>query len=131
MARVTVEDCLGHVGNRFDLVLKATQRARALQNGAADAMVPLDNDKSTVLALREIAEGLDVTARPSAEAELADIDDEILQAVNIFDMANDDSAAANAEASPSTDQLNSVSCEEPRFPSLDDPSEPTNTTPKE
>ena len=131
MARVTVEDCLEHVDNRFDLVMKATQRARALQNGAADAMVPLDNDKSTVLALREIAEGLDVTARPSAEAELADIDDEILQAVNIFDMANDDSAAANTEASPSTDQLNSVSCEEPRFPSLDDPSEPAGAAPKE
>ena len=57
MARVTVEDCLGKVDNRFQLVLVATKRARQLAMGA-DPLVPLDNDKPTVLALREIADNL-------------------------------------------------------------------------
>ena len=61
MARVTVEDCLKHVDNRFDLVIKAAKRAHLLELGAADPMVPVDNDKQTVLALREIAAGLDIT----------------------------------------------------------------------
>jgi DNA-directed RNA polymerase subunit omega len=56
MARITVEDCLDNVDNRFQLVLVATRRARQLINGA-DAHVPRENDKPTVLALREIAEG--------------------------------------------------------------------------
>lgn len=57
MARVTVEDCLDYVDNRFELVLVATKRARQLANGK-DALVPLENDKPTVVALREIAEDL-------------------------------------------------------------------------
>ena len=57
MARLTVEDCLDHVDNRFELVLIAARRARQLAMGA-DPLVPLDNDKPTVLALREIAENL-------------------------------------------------------------------------
>jgi DNA-directed RNA polymerase subunit omega len=56
MARITVEDCLAHVDNRFELVLTATKRARQIANGA-DALVPEENDKPTVIALREIAEG--------------------------------------------------------------------------
>ena len=56
MARLTVEDCLPHVDNRFHLVLVASRRARQIAMGA-DPLVPLDNDKPTVLALREIAEG--------------------------------------------------------------------------
>jgi DNA-directed RNA polymerase subunit omega len=56
MARVTVEDCLDNVDNRFQLVLVATKRARQLANGR-DAMVEWENDKPTVVALREIAEG--------------------------------------------------------------------------
>ena len=46
MARVTVEDCLLNVDNRFDLVLKAAKRARDLELGKADPMVPKDNDKT-------------------------------------------------------------------------------------
>lgn len=61
MARVTVEDCLEHVENRFDLVLKAAARAHRLELGGVDPMVPEDNDKPTVIALREIAAGYDVT----------------------------------------------------------------------
>jgi len=57
MARVTVEDCLGMVENRFQLVLVATKRARQLANGAR-AKVEWVNDKPTIVALREIAEGL-------------------------------------------------------------------------
>jgi DNA-directed RNA polymerase subunit omega len=55
MARVTVEDCLEHVDNRFELVLVATKRARQIANGK-EPMVPWENDKPTVVALREIAE---------------------------------------------------------------------------
>lgn len=57
MARITVEDCLEHVDNRFELVLLAARRARQISRGA-DAMLPEDNDKPTVIALREIADGL-------------------------------------------------------------------------
>lgn len=57
MARITVEDCVGTVPNMFQLVLVAAKRARQLANGA-HAMVDWENDKPTVVALREIAEGL-------------------------------------------------------------------------
>ncbi|MDH3689726.1 MAG: DNA-directed RNA polymerase subunit omega [Gammaproteobacteria bacterium] len=57
MARITVEDCLDNVDNRFQLVLVATKRARQLGLGS-EALVPENNDKPTVIALREIAEGL-------------------------------------------------------------------------
>ncbi len=57
MARITVEDCLEHVENRFDLVLLAARRARQIGQGA-DPLVPAEHDKPTVIALREIAENL-------------------------------------------------------------------------
>jgi DNA-directed RNA polymerase subunit omega len=57
MARVTVEDCMEFVDNRFDLVLLATKRARQLVNGV-EPLLPWENDKPTVMALREIADGL-------------------------------------------------------------------------
>ena len=56
MARITVEDCIEKVPNRFELVLIATKRARQIWRGAAP-MVDEDNDKATVLALREVAAG--------------------------------------------------------------------------
>ena len=56
MARVTIEDCLKHVKNRFELVIIASKRARQLMRGK-DPKVEWDNDKSTVVALREIAAG--------------------------------------------------------------------------
>ncbi|CAM4284261.1 DNA-directed RNA polymerase omega subunit [Vibrio astriarenae] len=58
MARVTVQDAVEKVGNRFDLVLIAARRARQMQTGGKDALVPEENDKTTVIALREIEEGL-------------------------------------------------------------------------
>jgi len=69
MARVTVEDCLQHVKNRFDLVIKAAERAHLLELGAADPLVEIDNDKPTVIALREIAAGLDITKRRRSNPE--------------------------------------------------------------
>jgi DNA-directed RNA polymerase subunit omega len=57
MARITVEDCLDNVDNRFELVLIASKRARQLAMTAVDPMVPWANDKPTVVALREIAQG--------------------------------------------------------------------------
>lgn len=68
MARVTVEDCLEHVENRFELVMVSSKRARQIATEGKEPMVALENDKPTVLALREIAEGL-VTADILAEPE--------------------------------------------------------------
>jgi DNA-directed RNA polymerase subunit omega len=56
MARLTVEDCLKNVNNRFNLVLLASKRARQLAMGATP-LVPVENDKPTVIALREIGKG--------------------------------------------------------------------------
>jgi DNA-directed RNA polymerase subunit omega len=67
MARITVEDCLPNVDNLFQLVLLASARARRLANGA-EPTVPVDNDKVTVIALREIAEG-NITAEMLVEPE--------------------------------------------------------------
>jgi len=58
MARITVEDCLDHVENRFELVLVGSKRARQLAIGGKEALVPWENDKPTIVALREIEEGL-------------------------------------------------------------------------
>ncbi len=58
MARVTVEDCLENVENRFELVMVASKRAREIAVRGAQPLVEWENDKPTVVALREIAEGL-------------------------------------------------------------------------
>jgi DNA-directed RNA polymerase subunit omega len=71
MARITVEDCLQNVDNLFDLILLAAKRARQLANGA-EAHVDWQNDKPTVVALREIAAGqitLDLLSEPEPEPE--------------------------------------------------------------
>ena len=71
MARVTVEDCLDHVDNRFELVMVASKRARQLTIGGKDPKLAWENDKPTVMALREIADGL-VTAKNVDENNLND-----------------------------------------------------------
>ncbi|QEW05150.1 DNA-directed RNA polymerase subunit omega [Nitrincola iocasae] len=58
MARVTVEDCLDNLENRFELVMVASKRARQLAIGGKDPKVEWENDKPTVVALREISAGL-------------------------------------------------------------------------
>ncbi len=81
MARITVEDCLNNVDNRFDLVLLASRRARQLVNGV-DPLVPWENDKPTVVALREIADGLvseETLAEPEPSAD--SIDEELAAAL--------------------------------------------------
>ena len=81
MARVTVEDCLDNVANRFELVMVASKRARQLATGGKDPMVQEESDKPTVIALREIAEGFvtpDILTREEeldAEEELAEVMD--------------------------------------------------------
>jgi DNA-directed RNA polymerase subunit omega len=74
MARITVEDCIEKVNNRFELVLLATKRARQVARGAAP-LLPDENDKPTVIALREIAEGL-VTAEFMNSQEMPVLDDD-------------------------------------------------------
>jgi DNA-directed RNA polymerase subunit omega len=73
MARITVEDCLDNVDNRFQLVLVATRRARQLLNGA-EPCVERENDKPTVLALREIAGGFVTNAILDEEAPQAGLE---------------------------------------------------------
>jgi len=86
MARVTVEDCLSKVDTRFQLVLIAAKRARQLSNGA-EAQLPWENDKPTVMALREIAEGLvdesilDETPKGNAEDESQELTEARMQEV--------------------------------------------------
>jgi len=74
MARVTVEDCLDNVENRFELVLVAAKRTRQLVLGA-DPLVPGDRDKLTVIALREIAEGM--ITRSILEEQEIDLEKEL------------------------------------------------------
>lgn len=62
MARITVEDCLNHVANRFELVLVGSKRARQIAVENRPTLVDEENDKATVIALREIEEGLVTTA---------------------------------------------------------------------
>ena len=87
MARITVEDCLDHVDNRFELVMVGSKRARQLAVEGRPALVDEENDKPTVIALREIAQGL-VTA---------DILTEVVQDYEIVD-AVEETAEATAEA---------------------------------
>jgi len=94
MARVTVEDCLENVDNRFELVLLASRRARQLANGQ-EPSVAWDHDKPTVVALREIAEGniTPATMRAQEKAKLAaEAEQEAADAMaaNAEDDANDE-----------------------------------------
>ena len=79
MARVTVEDAVDAIGNRFDLILVASRRARQIAVGGKDPMVDEENDKPTVLALREIAEGhLD---NPEFHKTESDVEKELAEAL--------------------------------------------------
>lgn len=84
MARVTVEDAVDRVGNRFDLILLAARRARQLAVQGKEALVEVKNEKPTVIALREIEQGLIDSARLDAEDQHAQqqADAEEMQTVN-------------------------------------------------
>ena len=73
MARITVEDCLDNVDNRFELVMVSSKRARQIQAEGKDTLVEADYEKPTVIALREIADGLVdaniLIEKPSVELE--------------------------------------------------------------
>jgi DNA-directed RNA polymerase subunit omega len=82
MARITVEDCLDRIDNRFEMVLTATKRARQIANGA-DPLVEEQNDKPTVIALREIAGGL-------VDPERVEMMQAEIEAAEVFDVRNED-----------------------------------------
>ena len=93
MARITVEDCLEHVENRFDLVMLASRRARQISQGA-EPLVPAENDKPTVIALREIAENLinnETMDEMEAKAQIEKIstDDDLIRQIAQASMARD------------------------------------------
>ena len=109
MARVTVEDCLDKIPNRFDLVVLAARRARDLTLGRAP-FVERENDKPTVIALREIAEGLidldylsvqepspvDMLGKPDPESGPTDTDEELAA------LLMEDADGGNEEEEPET-----------------------------
>jgi len=103
MARVTVEDCLENVDNRFQLVLVATRRARQLANGA-EPFIEWENDKPTIVALREIAEGkinasiLDEPVRPGIDEDELLLAEEIADELATIDEAAKKEAAAVVDA---------------------------------
>jgi DNA-directed RNA polymerase subunit omega len=82
MARITVEDCLNRIDNRFEMVLTATKRARQVANGA-EPLVEEENDKPTVIALREIADGL-------IDPERVDVLQAEIEAAEAFDTRLED-----------------------------------------
>jgi DNA-directed RNA polymerase subunit omega len=82
MARITVEDCLENIDNRFEMVLTATKRARQIANGA-EPLVEEENDKPTVIALREIAGGL-------VDGEKVDVLQAEIEAAEEFDNVLED-----------------------------------------
>ena len=82
MARITVEDCLENIDNRFEMVLTATKRARQISNGA-DPLVEEENDKPTVIALREIADGL-------VDSERVDVIQAEIEAAEAFESPLED-----------------------------------------
>jgi DNA-directed RNA polymerase subunit omega len=102
MARITVEDCLENVDNRFELVMVSSKRSRQIQTGGKDPLVSVDNDKPTVIALREIAEGLIdasiLLARPPS-VELEELAAEVSEEISAEVSAETSEASAIEEAS--------------------------------
>lgn len=104
MARVTVEDCLDNVDNRFQLVLVASKRARQVANGQ-EPMVEWENDKPTVVALREIAEGL-------VTRTILDEKEEVAVIAEVEEILAETETPAPAPALPS-DEIIDASTENP------------------
>jgi len=116
MARITVEDCLDRVDNRFELVLVASKRARQLAYGR-DSTLPWNNDKPTVLALREIAGGLvdasimdEVSAQEHAQESIVS-EDELPGAESLPEQIQDEMLEQVSEPAPQS-QSDSDSDEE-------------------
>ncbi|MDD9890689.1 MAG: DNA-directed RNA polymerase subunit omega [Gammaproteobacteria bacterium] len=101
MARITVEDCLDKVDNRFELVMVSSKRARQLQIEGKDPMVSVDNDKPTVIALREIADGL-VNAEILVEKPSVELED--IEEMEGAIEASSEEASEDTEAAPVIEQ---------------------------
>ncbi len=100
MARITVEDCLDKIDNRFDMTLIASERARQIAMGA-DPLVPTDNDKPTVIALREISKGMmnrEVLNEINSAARAADLAAAAEASARNREREQDDEGAPSAEA---------------------------------
>lgn len=108
MARVTVEDCVDKVPNRFDLVLFAAQRARQI-SGGADLTIDRDRDKNPVVALREIA---DETIRPD------DLSDSLVQTLQRVQVDDDDTPDEVGSLSQSAEALRLTAAAPPRNQNL-------------
>ena len=109
MARVTVEDCLENVENRFELVMLATKRSRQIATGGKDPLVKEDSDKPTVIALREIAEGLitpSLLKAPAIEDEFIEMPSEAEEAAALAAAAAEvgEAAATHEEGSAEENQ---------------------------
>ena len=110
MARITVEDCLDKVDNRFELVMVSSKRARQIQIEGKDPMLPVDNDKPTVLALREIAEGL-VDAEILVEKPSVDLEEEFASEESESETAQA-ADSEEAEAAPTAEATEATQDEE-------------------
>jgi DNA-directed RNA polymerase subunit omega len=77
MARITVEDCLDHVDNRFELVMVATKRARQIATQGKDPLVEVNDDKPAVIALKEIELGLIDPKNLDTEEEMDELTEEL------------------------------------------------------
>ena len=106
MARVTVEDCIDKVENRFELVLLASHRARMIQSGSS-ILVPRDNDKNPVVALREIAEQ---TVRPK------DLKETLVGSMQKVVIDDDDTPDEISSISRSAEALRLTAAAPPRSP---------------
>jgi DNA-directed RNA polymerase subunit omega len=133
MARVTVEDCVDQIPNRFDLVLAASERARVLDRGADQSWLECGNDKNTVVALREIAEGgapevvNEAEAIDEAEVADAEVADAEVADAEVADAEVADAEVADAEvadaapvASENTEEASDISSKD-----VSDEAEPT------
>ena len=108
MARVTVEDCVDKVSNRFDLVLFAAQRARQI-SGGADLTLDRDRDKNPVVALREIAEE---TVKPKH------LEESVIQGLQKVQIDDDDEVDAIGSISASAEALRLTAAAPPRNQNL-------------
>ena len=108
MARVTVEDCVDKIPNRFDLVLLAAQRARQV-SGGAELTIDRDRDKNPVVALREIAEQ---TIRPD------DLQESVVSSLQRVQIDDEEEAAAVGSLAPSAETLRLTAVAPPRNQNL-------------
>ncbi len=92
MARITVEDCLENVENRFELVMVASKRARQIATGGKDPLVEEESDKPTVIALREISDGL-ITANILSRESTLEAEEELAEVLESEEIGSTDSSS--------------------------------------